>query len=280
VNDRRFRSALQTELRRAKRYRQEAAVVVIDIDEFGAIDERFGTLVADRLLRELAIVLANNVRDIDVAARLGEDEFALLLPETGRNAALSVAERFRQEAQAYFDVRESGGKTVGLTVSAGVACYPQDAATPEALLERAAQALYQAKAAGRNAVELYRAERRRFLRFDLDPRRFEVEVLSAAERGPGALRNYSRSGVLFASPEPLEIGESVEIRLLGAEASGPRLRGRVVRLEELVATEPLPAGTPAPDERYEVGVALDAESGEDVLGLLDRARRNGPGWSA
>ena len=106
-------------------------------------------LVGDRLLREVAILLNNNVRDIDVAARLGEDEMALLLPETDRNAALSVAERFRQEMEEFFATRESGGKPVNLTVSAGVACYPDDAATPEALLERAAQALYQAKAMGR-----------------------------------------------------------------------------------------------------------------------------------
>ena len=283
AHDRRFRAALQTELRRAKRYGQQAAAVVCDVDEFGEINERFGTLVADRLLRELAILLANNVRDIDVAARLGEDEFALLLPETGRNAALSVAERFRREAQAFFDTRECGGKPVGLTVSIGVACYPDDASTPEALLERAAQALYLAKARGRNAVELYRPERRRYLRFDLDPRRFEVEVLAAADRGPGALHNYSRNGVLFASPEPLEIGEAVEIRLLdadtGARAAAPRLRGRGVRLEELPVVGAGPPGAGAGD-LYEIGVALDTTSGADLLELLEQARRDAPGWAS
>jgi hypothetical protein len=171
-------------------------------------------------------------------------------------------------------------------VSAGVACYPEDAASPEALLERAAQALYQAKAAGRNSVEIYLPERRRYLRFDLDPARFEVEVLAPADRGPGKLRNYSRNGVLFTSPEPLEIGESIEIRLITPDgestAGAARLRGRVVRLEELGPAERADddAALPASDERYEVGVALDEETGgTDVLELLERARQGTPGWS-
>jgi diguanylate cyclase (GGDEF)-like protein len=273
VGDRRFRAALQAELRRARRYRQEAAVVVVDVDDFAAINERFGELVADRLLRELAILLNNNVRDIDLAARLGEDELALLLPETGRNAALSVAERFRVEAESYFATRESGGQAVGLTVSAGVACYPHDAATPEALLERAAQALYLAKAEGRNRVDLFHPERRRYMRFELDPERFELEVLAPVDRSPGRIRNYSRNGVLFSSPEPLEVGETVEIRVIDTECppdeEPPRIRGRVVRLEEL----------PDGDWRYEIGLALDNElESEVVLRLLELARRGSPGW--
>jgi diguanylate cyclase (GGDEF)-like protein len=285
AGDRRFRAGLQTELRRARRYRQQAAVVVIDADDFFSVNERFGRLVGDRLLRELAILLNNNVRDIDVAARLGEDEMALLLPETGRNAALTVAERFRREVESYFATRECAGQPVDLTISAGVACYPEDAATAEALLSRAALALYHAKATGRNAVELDRPERRRFLRFDLDPERFEVEVLAPAEGGQGHLRNYSRTGILFSSPEPLEVGEVIEIRLLDSAAaeSGGRLtlRGRVVRLEELPL---LPAGEtsgqpPATADRWDVGVSLEEDVGtRDVLDLLEEARRRSPGW--
>jgi len=282
--DRKFRAAVQTELRRARRYRQQATVVVVDVDLFAAINERFGALVGDRLLRELAILLKNNVRDIDHVARLGEDEMACLLPETGRNAALVVAERFREEVEQFFAARESGGKKVELTVSAGLACYPDDAATPHALLERAAQALYQAKAAGRNAVELYRSERRRFLRFDLDPRRFEIEVLGPDEAGSARLRNYSRGGVLFTSPEPIEVGEAVEIRLLESqsdpETKRARLTGRVVRLEEIPLPE-APSGesdAQVVDDLYEVGVVLDERAGTpEVLDLLERARQGRPG---
>ena len=93
---RRFRATLQTELRRAQRYRQRASVVVVDVDEFGEINRRFGSLLGDRLLREVAILLKNNVRDIDVAARLGEDEMALLLPATDRTESMLVENLYRE----------------------------------------------------------------------------------------------------------------------------------------------------------------------------------------
>lgn len=270
--DRRFRSVLQSEIRRARRYSQKAAVIVADIDGFARTNERFGALVADRLLRELAILLNNNVRDIDSAGRPGEDELAVLLPETDRNGALLVAERFRREVESCFARRESGGQPVELTVSAGVACYPDDATTPETLLERAAQALYQAKAAGRNTVHLYHPERRRYLRFDLEPGRFEVEVLAPAFGGAGRAQDLSRNGILFSSPEPLEIGEQIEIRVIDAgELSGVArplcIRGRVVRLEELPGEQTA--------ELYEVGVALDLEwaaGTEDLIQFLEKAR--------
>lgn len=278
VSDRRFRAVLQTELRRARRYGQRTGLVVVDIDDFAEANRRFGRLICDRLLRELAILLNNNVRDIDTAARLGEDEMALLLPETDRNNAWAVAERFRAEVEQFFSGRESNGRPVRLTVSAGVACFPYDATAPQPLLERAAQALYHAKAGGGNAVELFSSERRRYVRFDLDPGRFEIEVLGSAERRSGWVRNYSRVGVLFASDEALEVGESIEIRLREENPDAkrvPGMRGRVVRLEEFPEDAAASAG------RFEVGVALEETAhNEAMLRLLESASREVPGWPA
>jgi hypothetical protein len=249
---------------------------------------RLGGLVADRLLRELAILAKNNIRDIDLAARPGEDEVALLLPATDRNGGFLVAERFRREVEAFFGSRESGGRPVELTVSAGVASYPDDAASPDSLLERAAQALYQAKACGRNAVRPYQPERRRYLRFDLEPGRFEVEVLGSVLRASGAPRNLSRNGLLFESPEPIDVGEEIEIRLVDARtedtsARALRVRGQVVRLEELPPSDRREEPTPPAfgDETaaagpYEVGMAFDldwSEGTDDLLEFLDRAQR-------
>ena len=96
------------------------------------------------------------------------------------------------------------------------------------------------------------------------------------------MQNYSRSGVLFTSPEPLEVGETVEIRLLNAESNPEskqvRLPGRVVRLEELPPPENA-AGGQGVGDLYEVGVALDEGAGTpEVLELLERARQGRPGW--
>jgi diguanylate cyclase (GGDEF)-like protein len=291
ATDRRFRAALQVELRRARRYEEKVAVVVADVDGLAEINARLGVLVGDRLLRELAILARNNTRDIDLAARPGEDEVALLLPATDRNGGFLVAERFRREVEAFFSTRESGGRPVELTVSAGVACYPDDATSPEAVLERAAQALYQAKASGRNTVRPYQPERRRFLRFDLEPGRFEVEVLRPSASTSGDPRNLSRNGLLFESPEPLEVGEEIEIRLVDSgtgdtEGRALRVRGQVVRLEALPPHELRSGNDPllAADETdaeaaFEVGMAFDLdwlEGTDDLLEFLDRARRARP----
>lgn len=280
ATDRALHRELQHELRRARRYRQKTALVLFDLDDFAEVNDRVGPLVADRLLREAAILLSNKIRDIDVAARPGEDELALLLPETDRNGALLVAERFRAELESFFRRREGGGEPVHLTVSAGVACFPEDALTPELLLERSARALYQAKAMGKNTVQLFHPERRRYLRFELEPGRFEVEVLAPANHASGRLRNLSRNGILFASPEALQVGEEIEIRVAdGADevSSRPlRIRGRVVRLEELPATEgtdEAETGEATAEDRFEIGVAFDLAWGEGIDDLLDFLER-------
>lgn len=267
--DRAFRVALQGELRRARRYGHALAVAIFDVDAFGEANARVGRLVADRLLREAAMLLGNKIRDIDLASRPGEDELAILLPQTDRNGAFLVAERFRREFETHFLRREAGGQPAGLTVSGGVAAYPDDGADAETLLARAAQALYQAKSSGKNVVLVHSPERRRFLRFDLHTRRCEIEVLAPKDAGPGRVRNLSGNGLLFASPEPIEVGEEVEIRMESGGGDTPTrvqtIRGRVVRLEEVPSGE---------DDRFEVGVAFDLDTGsgeQDFLEFLEHA---------
>lgn len=285
-----FRSQLQAEIRRSRRYHLPASIVLIDLDDFGRVNAEVGRHVGDRILREAADVLGASSRDIDRAARPGEDEFALLLPETPRDGALRVAERIRSRVESTF--AERNGSPLGLTLSAGIACFPDDAPTPEGLLERAAQALYQAKALGRNRVQSFEPERRQFLRHDLLPGMFEVEVLAPVDRGPLDARNLSRSGLLFASPEPIEVGEEIEIRLVRSGDDTPgggealRVRGWVVRLEELPDPAPPEDGAPgqADDgtgDRYEIGVAFDrarSESAQRLMEFLARGRsREGSG---
>jgi len=198
----------------------------------------------------------------------------VLLPQTDRNGAFLVAERFRREVETHFRRREAGGRPAELTVSGGVAAYPDDGMDAEGLIARAAQALYQAKGSGKNSVLVHSPERRRFLRFDLHTRPCEIEVLAPRDAGPGSMRNLSRNGLLFASPEPLEVGEDVEIRLEGGGGVAPvralTIRGRVVRLEEVPSGE---------SDRFEVGVAFDLDAGrgeQDLLEFLEHAGPAGP----
>ena len=262
-----FRTSVSNELRRARRYTLDASVVLFDLDDFGAVNNRFGSLVADRMLGEAAMLLGNNVRDIDLTARCPSDELVLLLPETDRNGALLVAERCRRAIERHFASSSASRGAVGLTVSGGIAAYPVDADAPEQLLANAAQALYQAKAAGKNLIELHQPERRRYLRFDLEPGLFEVEILPPTGDAPRPLINVSRHGLLFRSPEAIGVGERIELRVTTGGSRRPVLRGAVVRLEELPGAEEPPA------DRYEIGVVFDREGDESRQGLLEFLER-------
>ncbi|HYS77762.1 MAG TPA: GGDEF domain-containing protein, partial [Candidatus Dormibacteraeota bacterium] len=152
---RQFLSALQKEIRRAKRYRLDLTVLYLDIDDFREINERHGELVGDVLLREVAILIKNKIRDIDMAARMAGEEFALILPETERMGAFLVAERVRKDMERHFVRRDIDGRPIAMTVTIGMAKYPEDAAIADRLVRRAEEAMHQAKARGGNAVGVY-----------------------------------------------------------------------------------------------------------------------------
>ncbi|NIM00804.1 MAG: diguanylate cyclase [Acidobacteria bacterium] len=262
ASERTFRSAVSNELRRSRRYALNAAVVLFDLDDFAAVNDRLGALVADRILREASMLINNKVRDIDLVARCGSDELVLLLPETDRNGALLVAERCRAAIEGFFAAEGASRPAIHLTVSGGIAAYPSDAQTPEDLLAGAARALYQAKAAGKNLVELHQDERRRYLRFDLEPGLFEVEVLARGRADARPLLNLSQEGLLFASPEAIDVGERIELRLAGAGTDETVLRGSVVRLEVL------PEHDPAASDRFDIGVVFDEQTAPSRRALL------------
>jgi diguanylate cyclase (GGDEF)-like protein len=152
ASERAFRNTIEREVRRARRHGEGLAVVLFDLDDFAALARRGGAAMGDRLLGETALLLVNQIRAIDLAASPGEDELAVLLPSTDRRGALTVAERFRHEVERFFGSRDVAGQPAGLTVSAGVAVCPEDAPDADRLVRRAAQALYVAKAKGKNQV--------------------------------------------------------------------------------------------------------------------------------
>jgi two-component system cell cycle response regulator len=130
---------------------RELAVLMVDVDHFKSVNDRFGHAAGDRALRLVAETLRGNTRVFDSIARYGGEEFVVLMPGTGPDAAVAAAERLRASvAAAAFDTPD--GSPVQLTVSEGVACSPEHPASPDALLAAADQALYDAKRGGRNRV--------------------------------------------------------------------------------------------------------------------------------
>ncbi|WP_173977706.1 diguanylate cyclase [Magnetospirillum sp. UT-4] len=151
-NRRHFMAAANAELERAGRYGGEVSILMLDIDHFKAINDRFGHAAGDAALKALVAGCRDWLRDVDVLGRMGGEEFAILLPETAMEAAREVAERLRQRIA---ELRvASGADTVAFTSSLGVAGARLGETGVEAVLARADEALYRAKSGGRNRVEI------------------------------------------------------------------------------------------------------------------------------
>jgi len=152
MHNRRFmEETLAREIRRAERNQRPLNVIMLDIDHFKQFNDTFGHEAGDTLLRELGQLLKANVRGGDVACRFGGEEFVLILPETTLDDAKQRAEELREKSRLLTVVHH--GQALGIiTISLGVATFPECAATAEALLRSADAALYRAKAEGRNRV--------------------------------------------------------------------------------------------------------------------------------
>ena len=150
ANRRRFMEVLDLELKRSDRFRSPLALVLADLDDFKLVNDRFGHQTGDDVLRALSRVLRASLRDVDLPARLGGEEFAVLLPETDTTGAEGLAERLRAELEA-LELQAPGAQAFRVTASFGVAVYPE-AGTGDDLLTLADTALYAAKADGKNRV--------------------------------------------------------------------------------------------------------------------------------
>jgi diguanylate cyclase (GGDEF)-like protein len=149
-NYRFIKTALRREIKRAGRFGQELSLVMIDVDNLKAYNDRHGHLRGSFLLKEIASLLAAGVRSFDLIAKYGGDEFTVILPQTGREGAMIVAERLRQAiADHTFPLAAQGA----ITISLGAATFPADETDGNGLIRAADRALYRAKQQGRNRVE-------------------------------------------------------------------------------------------------------------------------------
>ena len=139
-------AVLAQECYRAQRYQIPVSLIFIDIDHFKSINDEFGHLKGDETLIAMARVVSENLREADMLARWGGEEFVVLLPSTRLEEAVQVAEKLRLALIA-------GTTPVPLTASFGVACHSGEDVSPQDLIDQADKALYKAKNAGRNRVE-------------------------------------------------------------------------------------------------------------------------------
>jgi diguanylate cyclase (GGDEF)-like protein len=152
ANRRRFDQQLDREIERAERYGHPFCLLLLDIDDFKKINDEFGHKAGDEVIKHLAKILQEGIRAGDLAARIGGDEFALLLVETTVVKGFEVADRLRQTIKDS-DFPTAGSGTIKITASFGIVEFPSDERiSPELLARRADAALYEAKREGRDRV--------------------------------------------------------------------------------------------------------------------------------
>ena len=253
-----FEEQLDREIKRAERSKSPLTLIMIDIDHFKLVNDTHGHHAGDMLLRDLSSILTKDVRENDTLARYGGEEFVIALPDTACINGAYVAQRLRERVEGTPFSAGSSSTVVRLTVSVGVASFPQDANSKAELLEAADAALYDAKRTGRNQVvlssELHtKRERRQQPRLSMA---FPVRVCGLDSTGDlfegAALTvNVTKQGArLRATTPPLEIGSIVAVR-----HNDNRARFRVAWLGE--------AGTPTYGE---LGLQL-VDRGRNIWGL-------------
>jgi diguanylate cyclase (GGDEF)-like protein len=150
-----FEQQLELEIKRSERKKAPLALLMIDIDYFKSLNDRYGHHVGDQVLRDVSSLLTKDMREIDTVARYGGEEFVIILPETSAASAARVAQRVRRNVENAKFFAGTSAAVEQLTISIGIAVFPHDARFKRDLIECADAALYDAKSRGRNQVKMY-----------------------------------------------------------------------------------------------------------------------------
>lgn len=143
------------EIKRCDRQNQTMGLVMLDIDDFKTVNDTYEHLMGDRILEKFGTLIKNQIRDIDVAARYGGEKFAVVLPYVNQAQAEGIADRIRNTVSAFDFFNQQKGPALKMTISLGIALYPEHAKTVAGLVEKADKTLYCAKKDGKNLVRKY-----------------------------------------------------------------------------------------------------------------------------
>lgn len=150
-----FEQQLELEVKRAERRGSPLAMLMLDLDHFKILNDTYGHHVGDQLLRDVSTLLMKDMREVDTVARYGGEEFVILMPDTSERDATQVAQRLRRSISSAKFFAGTPDRIEHLSISIGIAVFPQDAQFKRDLIENSDAALYEAKARGRDQVVVY-----------------------------------------------------------------------------------------------------------------------------
>lgn len=241
-----FLDRLETEVRAAAAGGRPVALILADVDRLRKVEDLRGPAAAAGVLRKLAGILRATVREEDVVARLEDDDFALLLPGLGRGSARQTAARLRSTVERFrFESEGADDPGIAVTLSLGAASYPTDADNDADLLDRAREALEEARSLGRNRVWCYTRRPR-------VPIRTPVYLDGATPALLGYSHDLSPSGVFVATPAPIDVGMRCALSFPLPTAEGNvHVIGRVVRTVPLEGGVALTVRSPGMGVEFE-----------------------------
>ncbi|CAH2031792.1 GGDEF domain-containing protein [Trichlorobacter ammonificans] len=150
-NARYFQELLEYEIDRARRYNSQVSLLFFDLDRFKSVNDTYGHLVGSRMIAEVGHLVRNHIRSSDRGARYGGDEYIIVLPNTGKQGAMTVAHNMLERFHAHRFLTDNGTR-IPITASFGVGTFPDDATDRESLIRVTDSAMYEAKEAGRDRV--------------------------------------------------------------------------------------------------------------------------------
>lgn len=231
-NFRYFSKAIELEVCRSSRYHTPVSLVLFDADDFKLYNDTNGHLAGNKALKKLADIIRKTVREVDVVARFGGEEFALLLPETNKEGAFTIADRIcRVVERASFPNGKSQPQK-RFTVSGGIATLHVDARDASTLIKKADQALYRAKARGKNQVALYVEELREYER--VSTAIMGKLGISSDSSDLILLQDVSEGGVLFRYEKALPVATICQLSFSLPQVPEPiSCKAKVRRVEAL-----------------------------------------------
>jgi len=264
-NRRFFNGIMQKQMASARRFKQSFSLLMLDVDNFKTYNDTLGHQAGDQALAKLAQVLSHTARALDYLVRYGGEEFAIILPGTDQEQAMVAAERHRQAVEDYPFFRQECMPGQNFTVSIGVACYPNHAKEPFDLVYRADQALYQAKAKGRNQICCSPADRRRHPRVPLQTGVDIAMPEPQMERLSGQTRDISLGGVSLLTNREVQRGKTVRIFIQLPDSD------KILELEGVTVNI---LSQPTFEGSYQLGVSLTGKKGNGELRNLVENRLN------